>query len=153
MLQYLCPLQQIIVCHFFEPLMDDKNLIIEAQVVKALLVLQMLDSIQAFLHQHCWCMPLPHFFLRSLFFRIKSSRFIRSLFHSSLALWSFLSAKSCLLCSSSPWSMSLLKTKLVPLKTNALTTAPLIVTNNDAIYFLPKMISNQPTPYNQKCNS
>ena len=45
MLQCLCPLQQIIVRHFFEPLMDDKNLIIEAQMVKALFVLQILDGI------------------------------------------------------------------------------------------------------------
>ena len=34
------------------PLMDDKKLI-KAQAVKALFNLQMLDSIQALLHQHC----------------------------------------------------------------------------------------------------
>ena len=37
---------------FFYPLMDDKNLIIEAKVVKVLFALQILDSIQALLHQH-----------------------------------------------------------------------------------------------------
>ena len=53
MLQSWYPLQQIIVRHFFGPLMDDESLISEAQVVKALFVLQILDSIQALLHQHC----------------------------------------------------------------------------------------------------
>ena len=38
---------------FLEPLMDGKNLITEAQAVKALFVLQILDSIQALLHQDC----------------------------------------------------------------------------------------------------
>ena len=52
MLQSLYPPQQIIVHHFFEPLMDDKNLTIGAQVAKALFVLQMLNSIQALIHQH-----------------------------------------------------------------------------------------------------
>ena len=70
---------------FFDPLMDDKNLIIVAQVVKTLFVLQILDSIQALLHRHCCGMPLPHFF-HVVFLLIKSSCFIRSLFHSSLAL-------------------------------------------------------------------
>ena len=37
----------------FDSLMDDKNLIIRAEVVKALFVLQMLNSIQTLLHQHC----------------------------------------------------------------------------------------------------
>ena len=49
----LYPLQQIIIDHYFDPQMDDKNLIIEAQVVKALFVLQIIESIQALLHQHC----------------------------------------------------------------------------------------------------
>ena len=40
------------------------------------------------------------------------------LFHSSLAFWSFSSAKSCLSRSSSPWSVRLLKTKLLPIKVN-----------------------------------
>ena len=53
MLPSLYPLQQIIVHHFFDPLMDCKNLIIKAQVAKALFVLQMLDIIQALLHQYC----------------------------------------------------------------------------------------------------
>ena len=53
MLQCLRPLQQMIGHHFFGPLMDDKNLIIGAQVVKALFALQILDSTQALLHQHC----------------------------------------------------------------------------------------------------
>ena len=53
MLPGLDPLQQIIVHQFFYPLMDDKNLIIKAQMVKALLLLQILDSIQALLRQHC----------------------------------------------------------------------------------------------------
>ena len=52
MLKCLYPLQQAIVHHFFGPLMDDKNLIIRAQVAEALFVLQILDSIQALLHQH-----------------------------------------------------------------------------------------------------
>ena len=52
MLQCLCPLQQIIVHRFFDCLMDDKNLIIQAEVGKALFVLQILNSIQALLHQH-----------------------------------------------------------------------------------------------------
>ena len=38
---------------FFDPLMDEKNLIIETKVVKSLFVLQILDSIQALLHKHC----------------------------------------------------------------------------------------------------
>ena len=42
-----------IVHHFGGPLMDDKNLTIQAQVVKALFALQILDSVQASLHQHC----------------------------------------------------------------------------------------------------
>ena len=147
MFQCLNPLQQIIVHHFWGSLMDDKNLIIEAQGVKVLFVLQIHDSIQPLLHQHCWCMPLPRFFSRSFFFR-----FIRSSFYSSLALWKLLIAKSCLLCSSSQWSVTLLKTKLVSLKANALNMAPPIVNKNDVIYFLPKMISNQPSPQNQKCN-
>ena len=46
-------MQQIIVHHVFGYLMDDKNLIIVAQVAKALFVLQRPDSIQALLHQHC----------------------------------------------------------------------------------------------------
>ena len=79
-------------------------------------------------------MPLPHFFSGSLLL-IKSSRFIRPLFQSSLAIWSFSSHKSCLLRSSSPWSMSQLKTKLVRLKANVFTTAPPIVNNKDAIFY------------------
>ena len=38
---------------FFGPLMDDKNLITEAQVALVLFVLKILDSTQALLHQHC----------------------------------------------------------------------------------------------------
>ena len=38
---------------FFEPLMDDKNLITQAQGAKVLFVLQILDSTQALLYQHC----------------------------------------------------------------------------------------------------
>ena len=38
---------------FFGPLMDDKNMIIGAQVAKALFVLQIPDSNQAVLNQHC----------------------------------------------------------------------------------------------------
>ena len=38
---------------FFGPLMDHKNLIPEAQVLKALFVLQILNSIQALLHHLC----------------------------------------------------------------------------------------------------
>ena len=53
MLPNLSPLQQILIHHIFDPLMDDKNLIIEGQAVKALFVLQILDSIQALLHQNC----------------------------------------------------------------------------------------------------
>ena len=49
MLQCLYQLQKIIVHRFFGPLMDDKNLIIEAKLVKALFVLQILDSIQVLL--------------------------------------------------------------------------------------------------------
>ena len=45
MLQCLYPLQQIIFHHFFGPLMDDKNLLIEPQLVKALFVLQILDNV------------------------------------------------------------------------------------------------------------
>ena len=37
---------------FFVAMKDDKNLIIQAQVAKVSFVLQMLDSIQALLHQH-----------------------------------------------------------------------------------------------------
>ena len=46
MLTGLCSLQQIIILRFFDPMMDDKDLI------KALFFLQMLDRIQALLHQH-----------------------------------------------------------------------------------------------------
>ena len=53
MLKCLYPSQQIIVHHFLDSLMDDKNLIIQAQVVKALFVLQIRDSTQALAHQHC----------------------------------------------------------------------------------------------------
>ena len=53
MLQCMYPLQQIIADHFFEPPKDDKNLLINAQVVKALFVLQIRDSIQALPHQRC----------------------------------------------------------------------------------------------------
>ena len=35
--------------------------------------------------------------------------------------------------------------KISTAKTSAFITAPSIVNNNDAIYFLPKMVSNQPT--------
>ena len=35
--------------------------------------------------------------------------------------------------------------KISTAKTSAFITAPSTVNNNDAIYFLPKMISNQPT--------
>ena len=52
MLQCLYPLQQIIVQHIFGSLMDDKNLIIQAQVAKALFFMQIRDSTQALLHQH-----------------------------------------------------------------------------------------------------
>ena len=53
MLPGMYPLQQIIIHHFFDPLMDNKNLINKVQVVKALFVLKILDSIQALLHHHC----------------------------------------------------------------------------------------------------
>ena len=68
----------------FEPLKDDKNLIIQGQVVRALFALQILDSIQALvinIVDICSCL----IFSRSLLF-IKSKRFIHSLLHSSLAL-------------------------------------------------------------------
>ena len=52
MLKCLYPPQQIIVRHFVS-LMDDRNLIIQAQVVRALFVLQILNSIQALLYQDC----------------------------------------------------------------------------------------------------
>ena len=38
---------------FLVPLMDGKNQITKVQVIKALFVLQILDSIQALPHQHC----------------------------------------------------------------------------------------------------
>ena len=53
MLQCLYPLQKIIIHRFLGLLMDDENVIIEARVVKALFVLQILNSIQALLYQHC----------------------------------------------------------------------------------------------------
>ena len=53
MFQCLCPLQQRRVDHFFDPLMYDKNLITVTLAVKALFALQILDSIQPLLHQHC----------------------------------------------------------------------------------------------------
>ena len=53
MLPGLYPLQQIIVHHFFGHMMDGKNLITRAQAVKALFVLEILNSIQVLLHQHC----------------------------------------------------------------------------------------------------
>ena len=45
MLQFPYPLQPVIIDHFWGPLMDNKNPIIKAQVVKFLFVLQILDSI------------------------------------------------------------------------------------------------------------
>ena len=62
MLQCLCQLQQTIVHHLFGHLMDDKNLIIEAQAAGVLFILQILNSTQELLHQHCLCMLSPHFF-------------------------------------------------------------------------------------------
>ena len=55
MLQCLYPLQQMIARHFFVSLMDDNNLTIQAHVVNALFIffLQIRDSVQALLHQHC----------------------------------------------------------------------------------------------------
>ena len=47
------PTVKIIVHHILVPLMDGKNLIIEAQVVKALIFLQIRDSTQALHRQHC----------------------------------------------------------------------------------------------------
>ena len=93
-------------------------------------------------------MPLPHFFHVAFCWWNQAVSFDPHSIHPLLfvALWSLSIVKSCLLRSSSPWSVSLLKTKLVPLKANALNTAPPIVNNNDAIYFLPKMISNQSNP-------
>ena len=88
---------------------------------------------------------LVSFFSISLLL-IKLSRFIQSLFYSSLALWIFSSAKSCVLRSYSPWSVSMLKRIFVLLKANVYTKAPPILNNNDAIYFLRKMIRNQPPP-------
>ena len=61
MLQCLYPLQQTTIHHFFDSLMDGKNQIIQAQVARALLFLQMRDSIQALPHQHFRYKPLPHF--------------------------------------------------------------------------------------------
>ena len=69
------------------------------------------------------------------FLLIKSICFILFLFHSLLALWSFSSVKSCLLHSFSPWSISLLKKKLVPLKANAFITVLPSVNNTDDILF------------------
>ena len=51
MLQCLCLLQQIIVHHFFDFLMDGKNQILQAQVARAVVFLQIGDSIQALLYQ------------------------------------------------------------------------------------------------------
>ena len=136
------------VLHFFEPLKDDKSLIIQDQAVKGSFFCK-----YSIVFKHslisvvdvCPCLIFSHSLLL-----IKSSLFIPSSFHLPLVLWGFSSAKSCLLRFFSPWSVSLLKTTLVPLKANAFITAPPIVTNNDAIYFLPTMISNQPSPHN-KC--
>ena len=108
---------------FFLSLMDDKNLI--TQMVKALFFCK-----YAIILKHCFI----NIFDISPCLRWR--RFIRSLFYPSLAFWSFSSAKLCPLCYFAPWSVSILKTKLVPLKASAFTTAPSIVNNTDAIYFL-----------------
>ena len=50
MLQCLYPLQQTIIHHFFDSLMDGKNQIIQAQVARALFSLQIRDTIQALSH-------------------------------------------------------------------------------------------------------
>ena len=56
-----------------------------------------------------------------------------TLSHLSLFLWSLSSVKPYLLRSFAPWSVSLLKKKLVPLRANAFVTAPPIVNNTDPI--------------------
>ena len=56
MLQYLYPLQQIIVHHFFESLIDDNS----GSGGKAFNFFA--NSTQALLHQHYWCMFSPDFF-------------------------------------------------------------------------------------------
>ena len=154
MLQCLYPMQQIIVHHFFVSLMDDRNLIIRAQVAKVLFFLQIRDSIQVVLHQRCWCMHLHSFFPRSLLL-IKSSRLTRSSFHLSLAFGSFSSAKSYLLRSFAPWSVIILNARLALPNDVALNTELKIllkIVNNNAIYFLPKLVRNQPNPPNQSSN-
>ena len=91
------------------------------------------------------------FFSRSLLL-INSSRFIRASFHLSLALRSFSSAKSCLFCSFAPWSVSILNARLAQPNAVALNTELRIlirIVNNNAIYLLPKMVSNQSSSHNQ----
>ena len=75
-------------------------------------------------------------FFSCSYLAIKSSRFILSLFHFSLAHWSVSTAKSFLLRLFPPWFISLLKGRLVPLKSNAFITEPSMVNNTDIIYFI-----------------
>ena len=96
MLQHLYPLQKIIVHHFFEPLMDDKNLITQAQVARILFSLKIRDSIQTLLHQH----PSLVSFTQPLVDKVKLLELILILFPDSLFR------------SSLPWSVSILNARL-----------------------------------------
>ena len=87
-----------IVNHFFDLLIDGKDLISDAQVLGFCLFIH---STQTLFHQHFSCMVLLQFFSRNLLL-MKSSRFILSSLHLFLALLRFSSAKLCLLHSFSP---------------------------------------------------
>ena len=136
----LDPLQQIIVYHFFDPLMDDKSLIIEAQVVKALFVLQILKHCFINIVDVCPCLI---FFTYSFVDKIKP-------FHSILIPFTLV------LCSLSfAFFFTMIREpteekKVEPPKANAFAMAPLIVNNNDAIYFQPKN-DKQSTHSPQSC--
>ena len=83
--------------------MDRKNLITEAQEVRVLFALQILDSTQALFYQYFLCMFLLHWHNLLM---VKSSRFLLSTFNLSLTLWSFSNTKLYLLRTFSPWFIS-----------------------------------------------
>ena len=114
---------------FSEHLMDVKSLISEVHNVRILYFCKYLIVLtHCFINivDICSCLFL---FLQHFIDKISS-------FQISLALWIFSIAKSSFWRSFLPWSIVLLKKKLMPLKVNALITAPPIVNNTDAIYFL-----------------
>ena len=119
---------------FSEPLMDVKSLISEVHNVRVLYFCKYLIILK-----HCFIKIVDICSCVFLFlqpFINKTSSLYYIFIPNILALWIFSIAKSSFWRSFLPWSIVLLKKKLMPLKVNALITAPPIVNNTDAIYFL-----------------